>query len=416
MEFHESSVTPKDAEMLSSRLFTRAEVASVFGVPAELLDAADDARGDRKEARTQFYADCLPPILGPVADDLDLQVLETEYGADDHYFEFNLNEKLRGTPEERYKVLVSAGGGPFMTRNEVRKRENLPELPEAEELITPLNVTQGGKPSPVDMPVQDANEPSQDGDERTDARMIQKEWQLREAAQAELLARRDAQARRRDRYAEEHRELLGKHFTTQEKSYKATKKFDLERWNAELADDLEEKALATVEREGGIAAERLGQAGGFDLEACRNYLRRGAEEKAQAINQTTANRIEEAGGEIKGATESDIDVLGLGGLVADDDDDEPNPFGDKDKRAEEGGLAIATSLASFSHLEAAKQTPDAPQRVKTWIVTSGNSRHPQMSGETVPVFTPFSNGGEYPGDPKLGIDEVARCQCLIEVA
>jgi hypothetical protein len=39
-----------------------------------------------------------------------------------------------------------------------------------------------------------------------------------------------------------------------------------------------------------------------------------------------------------------------------------------------------------------------------------------MNGETVPVFTPFSNAGQHPGDPKLGVDEIARCKCLLEVA
>jgi hypothetical protein len=296
-----------------------------------------------------------------------------------------------------------------MTRNEVRKRENLPEMADADELITPMNVTVGGKPSPGVMPPQDPIGPSQDGDERSDAEAPDRALDVAALAQAELLARRDAQGRRRDRYAVEHRDLLADTFARQERSYKSTKTFDVERWNAELADDLEAKALSTVEREGGIAAERLAQPGGFDLEPCRAYLRRGAEEKAQAINATTANRIDEGGGQVQ--YNGKIRKLAEG-----EDDDAPDPFSDKDNRAEEGGLAIATSLAAFSHLEAAKQTPDATQRVKTWIVMSGNSRHPTLNGETVPVFTPFSNSGEYPGDPKLGVDEVARCQCLLEVA
>lgn len=297
-----------------------------------------------------------------------------------------------------------------MTRNEARKRENMKSIDGGDDLITPMNVTVGGKPSPGVMPPQDPNGPSQDGDER-DAELDQARTFALARAQAELLARRDAQAKRRDRYAGEHRDLLAKTFERQEKAYKSGGAFDLERWNAELADDLEEQALSTVEREGSIASERLAQPQGFDLEACRSYLRRGAEEKAKAINQTTANRIE--------AIASGENAKAWDAWVADPDAEDPpdrDPFGDKEKRAEEGGLAIATSLAAFSHTEAARQTPDASSRVKTWIVTSGNSRHPTLNGETVPVFTAFSNGGQYPGDPHLGVDEVARCQCLIEVA
>lgn len=408
MKFHESSVTPKDAEMLRGRLFTRAEVASLYGLPAILVEAEEGGEGsDRAEARTQFYADTLPPLLDPLADDLNVQVLDEEFDlADDHYYEWNLAAKLKGQVEERYRSLVNAAGAPILTRNEARRRENLSDVEGGDELVTPMNVVVGNKPSVGAMPPQDPNGPSQDGDERTgegDAAEASEQLERASAAraQAELLARRDAQAARRDRYAAEHTDVLRATFARQRRSYKSTKKFDVDRWNAELADDLEEKALTTVEREGGIAAERLAVAAGFDLDRCRAYLRAGAEERAKAINATTANAIAEAEAddEAEAATEKQ------------------DPFDHAEgERAEEGGLAIATSLAAFSHAEAARQAPDSSSRVKTWVVTSGRSRHPELNGETVPVGDTFSNGGLYPGDPKLDAEDTARCKCLLEVS
>jgi HK97 family phage portal protein len=397
MEFHEGSITPKDAEMLRSRLFTRSEVASLYGVPAILVEGEEGGEGkDREEARTQFYADCLPPLLGPIAEDLNLMILEEEYGADDHFFEFNLAEKLKGPIEDRLKALVSAAGGPIITRNEGRGIVNLPDKEGGDELITPKNVTEGGKPSTDVMPPQDPNGPDQEGGPEPEASL-----NGHRPDAAITLERRAAQDRRRTRYASEHRELLTDHFDRQARIWRSSKKFDLERFNRELADDLEEKAKATVEREGGIAAERLATPGGFDLERCEAYLRRGAEEKAQAINQTTANRIEE---------------LDDAGAQAAEPDEEPDPFADSENRAEEGGLAIATGLAAFSHAEAGRQSPTAAQRVKTWVVMSANSRHPDLSGETVPIDALFSNGGDHPGDPALGTEQTARCQCLLEVS
>lgn len=406
MEFHESSINPRNAEYIRARIFTRSEAATAFGLPVQLISAIERPAGGLDEARTQFYADCLPPLVGPLADDFTLQLAIEEYGADDHYFEFDIAEKLRGQIEERFKVLVSAAGGPILTRNEARRRENLPEVDGGDELITPMNVTVGGKPSPGVMPVQDPNKPSQEGDER-EAHPLSPRGLVEGVEAEELLStRREAQRRRRDRYADEHTELLRSTFGRQERSYRSSKRFDLERWNAELADDLEAKALATVEREGGIAAERLANPDGFDLERVKAYLRRGAEERAEAINRATAAALEEA-------AERDGDE----GAARPDAADKQDPFEHaKGERADEGGAAIATSLASFAHLEAGKQSPDAPQRLKTWVVTSSNSRHPQLQGETVPVFQAFSNGGQYPGDPKLGTDETARCQCLLEVA
>jgi len=53
---------------------------------------------------------------------------------------------------------------------------------------------------------------------------------------------------------------------------------------------------------------------------------------------------------------------------------------------------------------------------KTWHVNTGSaSRHPHMNGETVAVGEEFSNGGLYPGDPGLGPDETANCQCTLTI-
>jgi hypothetical protein len=38
-----------------------------------------------------------------------------------------------------------------------------------------------------------------------------------------------------------------------------------------------------------------------------------------------------------------------------------------------------------------------------------------MSGETVPLHEPFSNGMQYPGERGIA-DEVAGCNCHIEIS
>lgn len=52
---------------------------------------------------------------------------------------------------------------------------------------------------------------------------------------------------------------------------------------------------------------------------------------------------------------------------------------------------------------------------KTWIVTSARSRHPEMDGETVLIFEPFSNGLDYPGDPAGSVGDTANCMCTMQV-
>jgi hypothetical protein len=72
----------------------------------------------------------------------------------DVYVEFNLEEKLRGSFEEKASQLLDAGGGPYMTRNEVRALLNLPRMDDeqADELVITNNM-QGTEAEPPSAPV-----------------------------------------------------------------------------------------------------------------------------------------------------------------------------------------------------------------------------------------------------------------------
>jgi hypothetical protein len=71
-----------------------------------------------------------------------------------------LQDKLKGDFDQETRALVSATGGPFMSRNEARARRNLPQIDGGDELIVPLNVTEGGQGSPFDS-APDDNTPKQ---------------------------------------------------------------------------------------------------------------------------------------------------------------------------------------------------------------------------------------------------------------
>jgi Phage portal protein. len=68
----------------------------------------------------------------------------------DTYVEFDLTEKLKGDFEQRAAVIQSSVGGPWLTRNEARRDNNLPPIEGGDELIVPLNVVTGGQASPQD--------------------------------------------------------------------------------------------------------------------------------------------------------------------------------------------------------------------------------------------------------------------------
>src|SRR5690606_23703236 len=109
-----------------------------------------------------------------------------------------------------------------------------------------------------------------------------------------------------------------------------------------------------------------------------------AESRADMINATTRDRIEQA--------------------LASDDVPEATPTQVFEEarlvRSVVAAKTLVTTFSAFATTEAGRQL--APGKaVKTWVVTSKNPRatHAAMNGQTVPVDEKFSNGADWPGDP-----------------
>jgi hypothetical protein len=357
--------------MLDSRMFTNDQVASLFGVGS--IPPKND------EERYQFYTDVLPPICELFCDHLDLGILKGEFMDPSLYFEFDLDEKLMS--DDRLTALTSAAGAPPLTRNEARARLNLPPKEGGDELITPLNVVAGGKPSPQVMPIQDPNKPAQDGSARNGASLNG------QGKAQQFIPRRLAQFRRRDKRAERYTAALRKHFRHQEeraKSLKAAPRVDSEAQNKALYALLLAEMAAQVESEGEIASARLGLPG-FDMNRVEPYIDTVALDEAKRINEDTMLALLE-----KPPSEVFKEAQNL--------------------RAPAAGQTYATKFSNFSHIEAGKQAPDASDRLKRWVVEDiEKSAHPEMNGQTVGLTEDFSNGKTHPPF------EHPNCNCMVEI-
>jgi HK97 family phage portal protein len=155
MTYHATGITPRDAQYVESRRLTREEVAIAYHINPQILgvSAEGSTKASAEEIHNQLYQDTLGPWLAQLSQDIETQLLaDLDPTAVDGsvYVEFNIGEKLRGSFEKQVAALQSSVGGPWMTRTEARQMFNLPHLDEADDLIVPLNVTQGGLASPND--------------------------------------------------------------------------------------------------------------------------------------------------------------------------------------------------------------------------------------------------------------------------
>jgi HK97 family phage portal protein len=153
MTWHEGGISPKDAQYIEARALSREEVAAAYHVDPSMLGMSRSAnQSSLEELRKMLYADALGPLLEMLQQDIELQLLPDvdPSGHSKIYVEFNLRAKMQGSFETQAAAISASVGAPWMTRNEGRALYNLSDLPEAEELITPLNVTEGGLASPRD--------------------------------------------------------------------------------------------------------------------------------------------------------------------------------------------------------------------------------------------------------------------------
>ncbi|MCU6429201.1 hypothetical protein KWH77_23685, partial [Enterobacter sichuanensis] len=97
---------------------------------------------------------------------------------------FNIEEKLRGSFEEQAAVASAAVGAPYMTRNEIRRANNLPAIPGGDELVVPLNLSEGPQESTEETSTEAATDPD-----------VTDEIEPPEAVKA-VLTRHSARARR----------------------------------------------------------------------------------------------------------------------------------------------------------------------------------------------------------------------------
>ncbi len=141
MKYVPASTNPKDAQWIEGRKLTREEVTSAYHIPLTLVGILDHATySNISEQHKMLYQDTLGPTLQMIQQELALQLFPDFGDVEGLYVEFNIAEKLRGNFEEQAQQMQTSVGGPWMTRNEARARANLPQLPDGDQLINPLNL------------------------------------------------------------------------------------------------------------------------------------------------------------------------------------------------------------------------------------------------------------------------------------
>lgn len=385
MEFIAAAQTAEQLQYIETRKFTREEVAAAYFIPPPMVGILEHATfSNIEQQHLMLYQDTLGPWLAQIEQEIDLQLVPELPDTNKVYVEFNLAEKLKGSFEEQAKALQTMVGAPVMTRNEGRARLNLPSIDGADELITPLNVLEGGLASPTDT----APPPK---------------------ALAPVVKSRSVKARPSVDDEDPVTEALRKFFRRQArvvksrlgaKSGKALDEefWDERRWDKELAQDLRPFGALSAQAGRSTLADLGEDPDLYDEDRTAAYLDAMVEGVAHGINTTTAAQVESA-------------------LAAEDPDEALSHVFDVavEARAAQIATSLVTNLAGFGTVESIRH--GGFKATKTWRTTSGHPRstHSSLSGQTVAFDKRFSNGAMWPGDTRLPEDERAGCRCALDI-
>jgi HK97 family phage portal protein len=381
MEFVPASQTAEQLQYVETRKLTREEVAAAYFIPPPMVGLLDQATySNIEQQHRMLYQDTLGPWLVQIEQEIELQLIPDMPDNSGVYVEFNIAEKLKGSFEQQATAIQTMVGGPVMTRNEGRARLNLPSKEGGDELITPLNVIEGGQASPTDSaPLPKASAP---GVKSLPAKSRSSDEEAITAAVTKFFGRQARVVKSR----------LGAKALDAEV-------WDEARWDRELAADLLKLSVPVA-----TSAGRSTLTGAeedpdlYDEARTSAYLEAMASGVAHGINTTTATQVEAA----LDQEDPDAALAHVFETAA-------------QVRAAEIAVSLVTNLMGFGATEAAKHA--GVKASKTWRTTSGKPRstHSAMSGQTVALDKKFSNGAMWPGDTRLPEDQRAGCRCVLDI-
>ena len=151
MEYLElKGMTARDAQELEGRRYTDEEVATALHFPPELLGLRESTFSNLVALRQMLFQTVLGPVYSEFHQAFNGQLVEHIDAEPKLYVEADRDAAVAGSLLEQAQLFQTLTGSPVMTVGEARARMNLPELPNTDKLIVPMNVTEGGQASPRD--------------------------------------------------------------------------------------------------------------------------------------------------------------------------------------------------------------------------------------------------------------------------
>ena len=140
-EWKSFSFSSKDAEFLDSRKLTNLDICRIWGVPPTVAGITDNATYSNTDQESRaLVVRCLAPMAKRVEQAMNAALLTTD-SRKSLFIEHDLAGLLRGDMKARYESYRIGRDGGWLSQNEIRGWENMPEIDGGNEYLSPLNMT-----------------------------------------------------------------------------------------------------------------------------------------------------------------------------------------------------------------------------------------------------------------------------------
>lgn len=140
MKYDKLSMSPEDAQFIQSREWQAYEIARWFRIPPHKVGLLKTATYSSLEQQNlEYVTDTLLSWLTNWEQELNRSLL-TPAEQDEYYFEHLVDGLLRGDQKSRYQAYKDAILTGFMSRNEVRRLENMNPADGLDEFLYPYNM------------------------------------------------------------------------------------------------------------------------------------------------------------------------------------------------------------------------------------------------------------------------------------
>jgi len=145
MKFEAVGMPPEEAQFLQTRNFQLQEIARIYRVPLHMVGDLTRATNNNIEHQgIEFVVQTLRPALVNIEQAISRDLLVGRE-RQKYFAEHLVDALLRGDVASRYAAYNVAINAGFMSRNEVRQRENLNPAPGLDNYLVPLNMAESSR-------------------------------------------------------------------------------------------------------------------------------------------------------------------------------------------------------------------------------------------------------------------------------